>query len=79
MTKVIDSFRELTNLFEKACDKSTDLVITYNGKNYRVKHKKDIPFINRVVEQHFSSLILFEEVLKKFMKEEQKDDPHNEN
>lgn len=79
MTKNIRNPKDLMDLFEKVCDKGTDLVITYNGKNYRVKHKKDIPFINRVVEQHFSSLRLFEEVLKKFMKEEQKNDPYNEN
>lgn len=78
MTKVINNFRELTNFFEEACDKSTNLVITYNGKNYKVKHKKDIPFINRVVEQHFSSLRLFEEALKRFTKEELKNDSHNE-
>lgn len=79
MTKNIRNHRDLMDFFEKAYDKSTDLVITYNGKNYKVKHKKYIPFINSIVEQHFSSLRLFEEALKRFTKEEQKNEPHNEN
>ena len=41
MTKNICNPRDLMDFFEEAYDKNTDLVITYNGKNYRVKHKKE--------------------------------------